>query len=536
VILTQQTLLDHLPEYKCAVVSIDRDWGEISRHGAANVESGVCADNLAIVPYTSGSTGKPKGVMMFHSATCNHIFWVQHYFPMDHTDSMPVKYSICFDASTFEIFYPLHAGARLIMVPQGMQQDLAFLVNLVVEHKITMMDVATPQLQVMLEDEKFLQCDWLKRITCASESMFVDFKERYFELMGKELVHFYGPCEASIGSTSNVCKPGGEEYIVSVGTPISNTEIYVLDPNLQPLPVGVAGEIYIGGVGVTRGYLNLPVMTAEKFIPDPFSRRPGARLYKTGDRGHFRPDGNLEFGGRIDYQVKIRGYRIELGDIEEALTSHPSVKEAVVIAKASDNGRAQHAASSARRNAPGAKRLVAYVVIDGGEAPAISELSSFLQKKLPDYMVPTAYVIMDAFPLTDNGKIDRDRLPMPTPSASAPEADFVPPRNAVEEALSMIWAEVLGVEAISVNANFFELGGHSLAAASVMYRVRDVFSVELPIRILFERPTLAHLSQALIANETKPGLTEKIARAYKRVKSMTQEELLEALKERSASR
>jgi amino acid adenylation domain-containing protein len=536
VLLTEQNLLEHMPESNCVVVCIDRDWTEIAKQSEANPQSGVCADNLAIVLYTSGSTGKPKGVMMFHGATSNHIFWVQQYFPLDETDSMPVKYSICFDASAFEIFYPLYAGARLVMVPQGMQQDLAFLTNLVVEHKITTMDVPTPQLQVLLEDKKFLQCHWLKRITCASDSMFVEVKERYFELLGKELVHFYGPCEASIGSTFNICKPGGEEFIVSVGKPVSNTEIYVLDSHLQPVPVNVAGEIYIGGVGITRGYLNRPEATAEKFTPDPFSEHPGARLYKTGDRGRYRPDGNLEFGGRIDHQVKIRGYRIELGDIEAALTSHASVKEAVVLARASDNGQAQRTASPAIRSMPSAKRLVAYIVSDGAEAPAAVELRSFLQRKLPEYMVPTAYVIMDAFPLTANGKIDRDRLPEPTSSASDLEADFVPPRNAVEEALAMIWAEVLDVESISIHANFFELGGHSLAAASVMYRVRDVFNVQLPVRLLFDKPTLAHLSQALIASEAKQGLTEKIARAYKRVKSMSQEELLEALKERSASR
>jgi amino acid adenylation domain-containing protein len=536
VLLTQERLLSHMPVYDCATVCIDRDWVEIGQQSTANPDSGVCADNLAIVLYTSGSTGKPKGVMMFHGATSNHIFWVQHYFPLTPEDSMPVKYSVCFDASAFEIFYPLHAGARLVIVPQGMQQDLAYFVNLVVEHKITTMDVPTPQLQVLLEDEKFIRCHWLKRITCASDSLMVEVKERYFELLGKELVHFYGPCEASIGSTFNVCRPGGEEHIASVGKPVSNTEIYILDPHLQPLPVGVSGEIYIGGVGVTRGYLYRPDVTAEKFIPDPFSASPGARLYKTGDRGRYRPDGNLEFGGRIDYQVKIRGYRIELGDIEAALTSHPLVKEAVVLARASENGRARDSRTPAGKSSAAAKRLVAYIVSEGGEPPTLPELSIFLQKRLPEYMVPTAYVMMDSFPLTTNGKIDRNGLPAPTSSALDLESDFVAPRNAVEEALSMIWAEVLGVESVSVHANFFELGGHSLAAASVMYRVRDIFNVELPVRTLFEGPTLAHLSQALISNEAKPGLTEKIARAYKRVKSMTQEELLGALKERSAPR
>jgi amino acid adenylation domain-containing protein len=334
--LIQERLIDRFPEHQAPVICLDRDWPQISSESKENVESNVTADNLAFVLYTSGSTGKPKGVMIPHRAACNHIFWIQHRFPMGESDRMPMKYSICFDASVFEIFYTLHAGARLIMVRQGMQQDLVYLVSLMHEHKITVLDLVGAQLQVLMDDERFLQCDWLRRVSCGNDGMLAEVKERFFKEMGKELIHFYGPCETSIGSTCHTCQPGGDHQVVSIGRPISNTQVYVLDHNLRPVPVGVAGEIVIGGIGVTRGYLKRPDVTAEKFIPNPFGAEPGDRLYRTGDMGRYRTDGTLEFAGRIDHQVKIRGFRIELGDIEAALKDHPAIQEVIVLAR-SDN-------------------------------------------------------------------------------------------------------------------------------------------------------------------------------------------------------
>ncbi|MFP5262227.1 MAG: amino acid adenylation domain-containing protein, partial [Blastocatellia bacterium] len=336
ILITQERLLERLPENPADVVCIDRDWPRISQESTANVESGVVADNLAFVLYTSGSTGRPKGVMIFHRAACNHIFWIQHRHPMYESDRMPLKYSICFDASVFEIFYTLYAGAGLVLARQGMQQDLVYLVSLMEKHKITILDLVGAQLQVLMDDERFLKCDWLRRVSCGNDAMLAEVKERYFREMGKELIHFYGPCEASIGSTWMICEPGGDHQVVSIGRPISNTQVHVVDPNMQPVPVGIVGEIVIGGIGVTRGYLRRPDLTADKFIPNPFTKIPGDRLYKTGDLARYRPDGTLEFAGRIDHQVKIRGFRIELGDIEAVIKDYPSVQEALVLARSED--------------------------------------------------------------------------------------------------------------------------------------------------------------------------------------------------------
>jgi amino acid adenylation domain-containing protein len=538
VLLTEQKLLDHLPPIEARIICLDRDWQEVAPESEASLAVSVSADNVAVVLYTSGSTGRPKGVMMTHRQTCNHIFWVQHYFPLCQDDTLPMKYSICFDASVYEIFYPLLGGAKLVMVPQGMQQDLGFLVNLMLEHHITAVDLAAPQLQVLMEDVNFLKCNWLKRVTCGSDSMLAEVKERYFEQIGGELMYMYGPCEASIGSTFHKCEPGGDEHIVTVGKPVSNTQIYILDSHMNPLPAGLYGEIYIGGVGVTRGYLHKPDMTSEKFLPDPFGKEPGGRLYRTGDKGRYRPGGNLEFGGRIDDQVKIRGFRIELGDVVAAILEHPQVKEAVVVARMI-NVRDAQAASSLRDRSNGqkepepethgVKRLVAYYVADGAEPLPAGQLRSFLAKKLPEYMVPSAYASIDALPLTSSGKIDRRALPIPTQTALDLEADFVAPRNAVEEVVATIWSEVLEVEQIGAHSNFFKLGGHSLAAAQVVYRVRDLFRVEIPVRSIFEGPTVAELSQLLISSEARPGQAEKIALAYKKIMNMSHEEMERAL-------
>jgi amino acid adenylation domain-containing protein len=524
VLLTQRRLLNRLPETDAEVICADRLWREIAQESEANPVSGVAADNIAIVLYTSGSTGKPKGVMMTHRGTCNHIFWAQDNFPLAETDSMPFKYSVCFDASVFEILYPLFAKARLVIVPQSLHKDVASLVNFISRNKITTIDIPTPMLPVLMEDSNFLKCESLRQITCASDSMSVEVKERYFAAVGKPLVHFYGPCEASIGSTFNICRPGGESTIVSVGKPVANTQIYTLDPTLQPMPVGLTGEIYVGGVGVTRGYLNKPDVTAERFIPDPFSQEPGARIYKTGDRGRYRPDGNLEFAGRMDHQVKIRGYRIELGDVEAAIMECPVVEETIVLARHLDDGRPSHA-----RNG---KALTAYVVFKEDEPGQVAELRKYLAKKLPSYMVPSVFVPLAEMPWNSSGKIDVMALPEPAQAAFELEADFILPRNAVEQVLAMIWTEILEVDPISIHNNFFELGGHSLAAAQVIYRVRDLFHVELPVRTLFEGATLAELSQSLTNNETKRGRTEKIAQAYIMIKTMSPDEIQQALLER----
>ena len=292
--------------------------------------------------------------------------------------------------------------------------------------------------------------------------------------------NLYGPTETTIWST--VYPVSHEEGPVPIGRPIANTRIYLLDAARQPVPVGVAGEIYIGGAGVARGYLNRPALTAEKFVADPFCGEPGARLYRTGDVGRYRPDGNIEYVGRVDEQIKLRGYRIEPGEIEAALARHPDVAACAVAARQEESGD---------------QSLVGYVVARDGADPSVTALREFLKKSLPDYMVPSAFVRLPAIPLTPNGKIDRRALPAPDPQAAMRAAGSPAPRNPVEEVLAGIWCHVLGLERVGVHDNFFELGGHSLLATSILARLHAAFPVRLPLRTLFEKPTIAELSAAI---------------------------------------
>jgi acyl-coenzyme A synthetase/AMP-(fatty) acid ligase/acyl carrier protein len=293
----------------------------------------------------------------------------------------------------------------------------------------------------------------------------------------------YGPTE-SHAVTEYTLKPPFERWpdLPPIGRPIANAEIYILDSDLNVVPIGVAGGIYIGGMGVARGYLNRPELTAEKFIPDPFSSDPTSRLYKTGDRARYLPDGNIEFLGRMDDQIKIRGYRVELGEIETVLGQHSSLREAVVLA---------------REDSPGDRRLVAYAVAAAGSTPSVHELRSFLQQKLPEYMVPSAFVFLELLPLTPNGKLDRKALPAPDQTRPELEETFVAPRTPVEETLASIWAAVLKVDKVGIHDNFFELGGHSLLATQLISRIRETFKIDLPLRSLFEAPTIYGLAQRM---------------------------------------
>jgi acyl carrier protein len=298
----------------------------------------------------------------------------------------------------------------------------------------------------------------------------------------KQVYDLYGPSEGTTYSTCALRTSDGPE---TIGRPIANTQIYILDTDLQPAPVGVPGEVHIGGEGLARGYLNRSELTAEKFMPNPFSKEPGARLYKTGDLARYLPTGNIEFRGRTDYQVKVLGFRIELGETEAVLGQHPAVGETVVVA---------------REDVPGGKRLVAYVVLNQEQAPTVSELRSFLQAKLPNYMIPSAFVLLDSLPLTPNGKVDRGALPPPNQTRPELERSFLAPCTPSEQLLTAIWAQILELDKIGVHDNFFDLGGHSLLATQIVSRIRETLQIELPLRRLFEKPTIAELAE-LISEE-----------------------------------
>jgi amino acid adenylation domain-containing protein len=467
-------------------VCLERDWREIAQETKENLSSGATANNLAYVIYTSGSTGSPKGVMITHRGISNRLLWAQDVYQLTSADRVLQKAPFGFDVSVWEFFWPLLLGARLIIArPQG-HRDADYLVRLIAEQEITTVHFVPSMLRIFLEERGVDTCKCLKRITCGGETLSLELQERFFSKLDAELHNLYGPTEASIDVTWWACKRGSGQRVVPIGRPIANTQIYVLDSHLQPVPIGVVGELYIAGVSLARGYLNRADLTAEKFIPHPFSNEPGARLYKTGDLARYLPDGAIEFLGRADNQVKIRGYRIELGEIESALGEHPLVRHATVLAR--EDGR-------------GDKKLVAYVVPQEFSAPTTSELTAFLKQKLPQQMIPSAFLLLDALPLMANGKIDRRALPAPNQSRPELEQSYQAPRTPVEQAVAEIWAEVLKVKEIGVHDNFFDLGGHSLLATQVISRVRGGFQVNMPLRTLFEMPTIAELSNAILTQQ-----------------------------------
>ncbi|HEY0735253.1 MAG TPA: amino acid adenylation domain-containing protein, partial [Herpetosiphonaceae bacterium] len=495
-LLTTEHLISHLPQISVPTLRLDADWMTIAQQPTSNPCSGVQPDNLAYIMYTSGSTGRPKGVMNSHRAIGNRLLWNQEIYPLSAADRVLQIASFSFDISLWELVGPLLAGAQVIMGRPGGQQDSAYLVRLMAEQQVTIAHFVPSLLSVALDEPGIAACDRLRGVFCGGEALPRDLPDRFFARLNADLLQFYGPTEASINATCWIFERGAEQQGVPIGRPIANTQIYLLDKNLQPVPVGVAGELHIGGIGLARGYSNRPDQTAEKFIPDPFSHAPNARLYKTGDRARYRADGVLEFMGRIDHQLKIRGFRVELGEIEAVLARHPVIREAVVVAEQSGSDT----------------RLIAYVVenleprtenqgvdADGSKSPGGhpvlgSTLRAYLAEYLPDYMIPAVFVQLDALPLNPNGKLDRKALPAPESVPVERDESFVAPRTPIEEAIAGIWAALLKQERVGINDTFFALGGHSLLATQIMSRVRSTLQVDLPLSALFDVPTVAGLA------------------------------------------
>jgi amino acid adenylation domain-containing protein/FkbH-like protein len=484
VLLTQERLLDALPEHQVPVICLDRDWQTLAGEPATNPPCVTHGKDQAYAIFTSGSTGKPKGVPNVHEGIVNRLLWMQHAYRLDASDRVMQKTPYSFDVSVWEFFWPLMTGACLAVArPEG-HKDPNYLVDFIVQHKITTMHFVPSMLRIFLEADGVERCTSLRRVICSGEALPLEVQQRFFQRLGAELHNLYGPTEASVDVTYWECHPDSAHSNVPIGRPIWNTQIYILDKRLQPMPIGVPGELHIGGVGLARGYLNRPELTAEKFIPDPFSKEAGARLYKTGDLVRFLPDGNIEYLGRMDYQVKIRGLRIELGEIESVLGQHKEVRQAIV---------------TVREDTPGDKRLVAYVVPQAGAHLSIAEAREHLKKSLPDYMIPAAMVEMEELPLTTSGKVDRKRLPAPEYGATGSGKEAKTARTSTEEIIAEIWAEVLKLQQVGVEDDFFELGGHSLLATQVISRMKLAFKTELPLRVLFESPTVAGLARQVEA-------------------------------------
>ena len=473
VLLTQQHLLESLPVHGAEVVCLDTDWKAIARESEENLVGGATADNLAYVIYTSGSTGKPKGVQISHRALVNFLTSMRLQPGLASHDTLLAVTTLSFDIAGLELYLPLCVGARLVVASREVASDGVRLSERLSDATVMQ---ATPATWRLLLEAGWQGSERLK-ILCGGEALSRELANQLLE-RSAVLWNLYGPTETTIWSAAH--KVEFNSGPVPIGRPIANTQFYLLDRHLQPVPIGVPGELYIGGAGLAQGYLHRPELTAERFIVNPFSAEAGARLYKTGDLARYLPSGEIEYLGRLDHQVKIRGFRIELGEVEAVLAGHKSVAENVVVT---------------REDVPGEKRLVAYVISKQDEAPSVSELRSYLKERLPEYMVPSAFVQLEALPLTPNGKVDRRALPVPDQERPQLEKAFVAPRTATEEVVAGVWADVLRLEQVGVYDNFFDLGGHSLLATQVISRVRVALQVELSLHSLFEEPTVAGLAK-----------------------------------------
>ncbi|WP_334190225.1 amino acid adenylation domain-containing protein, partial [Noviherbaspirillum sp.] len=462
-----------------ALVDLNADSADWADEDAGDFnESGVLPTHLAYVIYTSGSTGRPKGVMNEHRAVVNRLQWMQDAYRLTHDDAVLQKTPFSFDVSVWELFWPLLNGAKLVMARAGGHKDPAYLTQVIREQEITTLHFVPSMLQSFLTHPEVEACTTLRRIVCSGEALPGTLARQCREaLPHARLTNLYGPTEAAVDVTAWECSGQDLPDNIPIGRPIANTRIYLLDPHGQPVPQGVAGEIYIGGVQVARGYLNRDELTAERFLPDPFAIEAGARMYRTGDLGRYLADGSIVFLGRNDHQVKLRGFRIELGEIEARLQAQEGMREALVLA---------------REDQPGDMRLVAYMTAEAQIDTHI--LREALSAVLPEYMVPAAFVQLQSLPLTPNGKLDRNALPAPDGTAYA-SGLYEAPIGEIEHMLAGIWAELLNAEHVGRHDNFFALGGHSLLGVKMIARVRQALGVELDIGQLFEAPVLSALSE-----------------------------------------
>lgn len=478
-IITQAHLAPTIGDHEAEVFNLDTEWDQIERFPTTNLAETPLAENLAYLIYTSGSTGLPKGVQISNRALVNFLHSMRETPGIEADDVVLAETTLSFDIAGLELFLPVISGATIALVDKETGYD-GVLMQQAIDHYGATVLQATPASWRILLESGWKGSPRLKAL-CGGEALS---QELAAQLLGrcKELWNMYGPTETTIWSmVRRIDKLDGP---VLIGRPIANTTIYILDNKLQPVPVGIPGELHIGGDGLARGYLNRPELTEEKFIPSPFSDDPETRIYKTGDLARYRADGQIECLGRLDHQVKIRGFRIELGEIETRLSENEAVSKSVVIA---------------REDTPGDKYLAAYIVPDAGQEISAQQLRKYLQGFLPDYMVPSAFITLDKLPLTPNGKIDRRALPVPEISMQANQVSFEAPRTPMEKTISAVWSEILGVEKIGVNDNFFNLGGHSLLATRVVAKLRaSDIALDIPVRTIFEQPTIAELAEWVI--------------------------------------
>jgi amino acid adenylation domain-containing protein len=500
VLLTQKRFNIWEPADGMQVVNLDEDLEQIRQESEENPASGAMATHAAYIIYTSGSTGTPKGVVVEHRSLVNYMHAASAAYSLEPADRVLQFAPLSFDASAEEIYPCLARGATLVLRTPSMVDSIQLFLKKCQEWELTVLGLPTAfwhELTRKLVADALSLPPSLRLVIIGGERALPELVAAWQKHVGPavQLMNTYGPTEATIVATMYrvpaSVKPADTLREVPIGRPIPNAQVYILDHHLNVIPIGVPGELHIGGAGLARGYLNRPELTEEKFIPNPYSTEPGARLYKTGDLVRYLPTGEIEFLGRIDQQVKIRGFRIELGEVEAALGRHPHVREALVLA---------------REDASGNKSLVAYVVPAGDFALTSSSLRRFMLEQLPDYMVPAAFVILEAFPLTPSGKIDR--LALPAPELTRPELaeNFVAPTSPVQQQLVEIWEELLEVRPIGIRDNFFELGGHSLLAVRLVDRIEQVWGKKIAASTLLAGPTIERLSEVL--TQPEPSLSK----------------------------
>lgn len=477
VLLTQSKLGNIIPTFDGELLYLDKDWEKVTREKSSNLVLKSNPNNLAYVIYTSGSTGKPKGVMVQHRGLCNLAETLRNTFEIDTTKTVLQFSSFSFDASVWEVFMALANGGTLCLAEKETLVSGLDLVKLLKKQKITTVTLPPSMLSVIPADRVVKsEIPHLETIIAAGETSTHEIVEHWAH--GRRFFNAYGPTESTVCASMKLCDPNASAD-PPIGRPIDNTQIYILDQYLQPVPFGVPGELYIAGVGLARGYLGKPLLTAEQFIPNPFDLQGGSRIYKTGDSARYLPDGNIEFLGRTDYQVKVRGYRIELGEIESVLLRNESITQAVVVVVGESSSD---------------KRLAAYIVPKNGTSIDIDAIRIYLRESLPEYMIPTGYKIMEQLPLNTSGKIDRKKLPPIDTEYKDREVAYIPPQTEVEREIAAIWQEVLNLEKVGLDDNFFDLGGHSLLMTKIHLRLQETFETELSIVDLFNYPTIRLLA------------------------------------------
>lgn len=500
VVLTQDKVEDNLPASSASVLSLDGGWDAVAQYPPERLPLRAGPENLAYIIYTSGSTGRPKGVMVEHRAICNRQYWALEEYGFCEDDVVIHKFPFSFDASICELFTPLFCGGRMVIARPNGHRDSAYLTQQILRHGVTTIQIVPSMLEMLIDDGSIDQCHTLRRVLCGGEPLSYALHKRLARLLPDcELHNMYGPTEAAINVTAWSCRLDGQHRTIPIGLPVSNTQLYILDENLESVPVGANGELYIGGAQLARGYLNRQDLTRERFVASPFQE--GAVLYKTGDLCRYFQDGSIEYVNRIDFQVKVRGQRIELGEIESAILECASVPVQAIVNPWSPS--------------PSDVRLVAYIEGKAFGDDDIEQLQSELRRRLPTYMVPQHFVRMTELPKTTSGKVDRKQLPAPEIKGIGDSAE---PETAVEKEMARLWQQRLGVSQIGPSDSFFDLGGHSLSAVQLSADIRRSFKVHFPTRCLMDEPQLGAVSrhvERMLAEKSKAneGTTREVPAA-----------------------